>query len=372
MPKLDKKPTGKPHDWSYRRLAAAKPQMMRPASWKNPYVEHLPLRDQQERGTCVGQSTAYSYDLLYMMLTKDIPNTEDKSKYKKGVMDELGTLRDILYPQSSSAEGFYQKSREIGNIHSGEGSETRYAGAAWVKYGTNLETQWHTAKTPINVWTNFPRKTTDGGLTPDAASAFAVTHRAEGWATVGDEYGNSTFDEVCQAIYEKGFVIGGIPVYENYGTMHGGDGRFPDPRGSIEGYHALCMYGYDDNNIYLVHSWGDWCGKYGSISRNYFDLTMRDSVYIVILDSEDIPIAHGNYASLTITTKDRFNKEPIKGSIYINGVLIGVSPQKIAVEHKKKYVIEGRCFGYKPLKQSWTMTAKKKLSLNLSLNLKVS
>jgi hypothetical protein len=301
------------------------------------------------------------------MLTKVTPTDSDKQNYKRDVVDKIGTLHDILYPQSASAEAFYQKSRELGGITGGEGSETRYAGMAWVKYGTNTENQWHTAKTPYNVWQVFPRKTEDGGLTPDAAEAFASTHRAEGWAVVGDEYGNATFDEICQAIYDKGFIIAGIPVYENYESMNGGDGEFPDPKGSIVGYHALCYYGYDSDHLYLLHSWGDWCGKYGSVSRHYFESTLQESVYIVILDSQDTIIGKEEYASLTITTKER--GVPIPGDIYVDGVKIGKSPQKIAIS-KGKYKIEGRCVGYKPLKETWTMTAKKKKSLSLSLSMK--
>ena len=366
MPKLDRKPSGRPHDWSYRRMKVT--AVKRPSTWKNSYANLTVNRDQQDRGTCVGQSTAYSYDLLYMMLTKDVPTDIDKQTYKQSVTDSLGTLTDKLFKDSSSAEGFYQKSREIGGIHDGEGSETRYAGAAWVKYGMNLESQWHTAKTPYNVWEE-PQSTTDGGISKEAASTFASLHKANGWAMVGDENGNSSWDEVCDAIYEKGFVIAGIPVYENYDTMQGGDGRFPNPKGSIVGYHALCFYGYDDNNIYLLHSWGSYCSKYGSLSKQYFDLTTQESIYIVILDDKDTLIGKDTYASLTITTKDKSTKQPIQGDIYVNGVKIGKSPQKIAVE-LGKYSLEGRCIGYKPLKETWTMKAKTKKNLSLSLSLK--
>ena len=369
-PILDPKPTGRPHDWSYRKIMAVKAKVARPPAWKNPYARETVPRDQQDRGTCVGQSTAYSYDILYMMLNKDIPTEEDKKTYKRDVVDSLGTLCDILYKDSASAECFYQKSREIGHIYYGEGSETRYAGAAWVRYGMNLETQWHTAKTPYNVWSDFPRETSDGGMSPDKAATFASKHQAEGWAVVGDEYGTASWDEVCDAIYEKGFVIAGIPVYENYETMAGGDGRFPDPRGSIVGYHALCYYGYDEDNLYLIHSWGDYCGRFGSVSKNYFIQTVDESVYIVILDSEDALLGREEYASLTITTKDRTTKEPIKGDIYVDGVKIGISPQRIAITTGVTYHIEGRCIGYKPLKETWTMKAKKKKDLSLSLSMK--
>ena len=348
-PILDPAPTGKPQDWSFRKIMAAKPtppEIIRPAAWKNTNAHNICKRDQAFRGTCVGQSTAYCYDLKYITLTGDKPTPEDIGQYKKNVTDSIGTIHDILYPQSASAEGFYQVSRTIGNVTYPAGSETRFAARAWITYGMNVESQWHTDKTGKCVWVTEPRKTVDGGLSPTEAKAWAAVHKAEGWAMVGDEAGNATFDEVCDAIYTKGFVLAGIPVYENYSEMQGGNGSFPEPRGNIVGYHALCYYGYDEDTIYLLHSWGDWCSVYGSVSREYVNKTQQESVYLVILDSQDVIISRSHYASLTITIKDKNTKQPIAGEIKVDGIVIGISPQKIAVEKGKTYQIEGSATGY--------------------------
>jgi len=349
IPILDPKPTGKPQDWSFKKIMLAKPPIptvVRPSSWKNPNAHIVCKRDQAFRGTCVGQSTAYCYDLLYIKLTGDSPTPEDVSKYKKDVRDSLGTLHDILYPQSASAEGFYQVSRTIGNVTYPAGSETRYAARAWIQYGMNLEEQWHTDKEGKTVWVTEPRKTVDGGMSPDEAKVWAAAHRAEGWAMVGDEAGNANFDEICDAIYTKGFVLAGIPVYENYGEMQGGDGRFPEARGEIAGYHALCFYGYDEDTIYLLHSWGDWCSPYGSVSKNYINSHSQESVYLVVLDANDVKIGRDVYKSLTITVKDKATGKVLPADIYIDGKAIGLAPQKVAIEPGKTYTIEVKFMGY--------------------------
>jgi hypothetical protein len=352
LPVLDPQPSGKPADWSFSKIqqiagkgdSGVTPY---PDVYKNPYVKLLAPRDQSERGTCVGQSTAYCYDLLYMMLTKDVPTDADKAKYKKDVIDTLGTLHDILFPQSASAEGFYQVSRKIGNVTYPSGSEIRLSSRAWVEYGMNLEENWHTDKTGKMVWMYEPRKTTDGGLSPSEASVVAAVHRAEGYAQVGTLGYNPSWEQVCSAIYAKGFVLGAIPVYANYASMQGGDGSFPDPRGELAGFHALCFYGYDENNLYLVHSWGDWCGMYGSISRNFFRIANDLIQFFVILDANEVKIARDTYKSVLIAAN-------VPAKVTVNGTLIGNVPIKIPMEPGKSYEVIVSADGY--VSQTRTLT----------------
>jgi hypothetical protein len=348
LPKLDPKPSGRPQDWSLRKIQQlTKPEIIEiPESWTNPFAKQTAPRDQSFRGTCVGQSTAYCYDMRYMELTGDLPTEEDKKRYKKDVTDVLGTIHDILYPQSASAEQFYSVSRTIGNVDYPAGSETRFAARAWNGYGMNTEDQWHTDKPGKMCWAEFPRKTSDGGLSKEEAAVWAAAHKAEGWAMVGDENGNATYEEVCQAIYKYKFVLAGIPVYANYDSMANGDGSFPEPRGEIVGYHALAFYGYDSQKLKLIHSWGDWCGRFGSISKEYFNNSRYESVYLVILDSKDVKIARGHYHALDIKVQDSTTKTPILADITVNGVLIGKAPQKITVEPGQEYKIEASMTGY--------------------------
>jgi hypothetical protein len=200
-----------------------------------------------------------------MMLTGDKPTAEDKHEWRTNIIDELGTVHDILYPESASAECFYQKSREIGNPPYPVGSEVRWVVRAWKDYGMNTEIQWHTDKMGNKVWMPGPRKTSDGGLSTEEAALFAKDHKCIGYAMVGEA--TPRWEQVCQAIFEKGFVIGEIPVYVNFDSMRFGDGTFPDPdhNGSWgpSGYHARCFYGYDENWLYLIHSWGGFCAQFG-------------------------------------------------------------------------------------------------------------
>jgi hypothetical protein len=278
---------------------------------------------------------------MYMTLTKDLPTDGDISCYKKNVTDTIGTLHDILFPQSASAEQFYQVSRKIGNVTYPSGSEIRFSARAWCNYGMNIEIQWHTDKNGTCVWMLPPgaRQTQDGGITPEDAASFAEVHRAEGWAQVGTPGGNCTWEEVCSAIATKGFVLGAIPIYENYSEMQGGDGSFPDPKGELAGFHALCFYGYDENNLYLIHSWGDWCGMYGSISREFFRSTLDLIQFFVILDSNEVVIARGNHSSCQVTSN-------VPAHLTVNGIFIGNTPQKVSIEKGVTYTMTVSADGY--------------------------
>jgi hypothetical protein len=348
LPPLDQPPTGKAKDFDYLKIKkiAGITGAERPASYKNPLAQETAPRDQFQRGTCVGQSTAHSYDILYMKLTGDTPTAEDKHEWRTNIVDELGTVHDILYPQSASAECFYQKSREIGGVTYPSGSELRWVVRAWKDYGMNTEVQWHTDKTGNKVWMPSPRKTSDGGLSPEEAAAFAKDHLCTGYAMVGE--GTPRWEQICQAIYDKGFVLGAIPVYANFDSMRFRDGTFPDPdyNGSWDcsGYHALCFYGYDSEWLYLIHSWGGFCERFGKLSKHYFDYanTHDGLEFWVVLDDEEVRIARGYYSKMTIYTNCANSR------IYVDGILMGVAPLTLSIEHRKLYSVKAECDGYVP------------------------
>ena len=292
---------------------------------------------------CVGQSTAHCFDLLYMMLTRDIPTINDKAQFKKNVVDQIGTTHDILYPNSASAESAYQMSRFIGNVTYPAGSEIRFAVRAWKEYGINLESQWHTDKKGTMVWMYPPgtRVTDDGGILPEGAANFAALHRIEGYAMCGTPDGGASWDEICYSIATKGMVLGAIPVYENYSEMQNGDGTFPDPGGEIAGYHALCFYGYDENYLYLLHSWGDWCGRFGKLSRAYYNYAQDQSVWMVVLDTSEVVIGKQTARTISIGSN-------VPVMISVNGVNAGYTPIKISVEPGKTYNVMASADGYLP------------------------
>jgi hypothetical protein len=346
LPVLDPRPsTVRPSDWSFNKIMEAKAILPAyPESWKNSNVSIIAPRDQDFRGTCVGQSSAEIADLLHIEnVPADNPTPADREQYQKDVTDSIGTIHDILYPQSFSAESLYQMSRYIGNVTYPSGSEIRFAAKAGISYGMNTEIQWHTDKKGTKVWTYPPgldaeRQKANGGCTQTDAATFASLHKWEGWALIGDGM-NLYWEEICSAIYQKHCVLGGIPVYENYTEMQGGDGTFPDPKGNIVGYHALAFYGYDNDFLYLIHSWGSWCGRLGKISRNYFNKSVDQSVYIVILDESDVAIARQIYGSMTITSN-------VPAIITVNSLIAGSTPLKISTEPGKSYMITASAVGY--------------------------
>lgn len=335
LPILDPKPKGKPHDWSYSKIQEVKGVVAPPIpdSYKFPLYIHLAHQDQSVRGTCVGQSSAYLENLNYMKLTGDIPTPEDKKQYQKNVKDPNGvTIHDILYPNSFSAECYYQISRNIGNVTYPSGSEIRYAARAMVDFGGCLESDWFTDKSGRGVYLAPPDT--------KKVNSFANEHRAEGYAVIYN------WDSIKQAIYEKGFVLGAIPVYENYQAIRGTDGTFPEPHGPIVGYHALCFYGYEPDKLLFLHSWGDFCGMYGSISRNYYNISaMDDQHFMVILDSNEVKIARQTFSSVEIVCSPQ-------AKIYVNDNYSGDTPITISIEKGKDYIVEARADGYYPKKVS--------------------
>lgn len=341
LPMLDRAPSGRPHDYQFLRIQEARAVMLEmPASYKNPYVstEYLAKRDQSLGGTCCGQSGSYIKDIQYLTVTKDFPTAEDRAQYQKDVTDVLGTLHDVLYPNSTSSEGIYQMSRKIGGVTYPSGSEIRFVARALKDYGANLESQWHSDKRRTKVW-DVPHKTDDGGLDADAAATFAADHVIDGWAMCGRSDGYATWDQVKYSIFTKGVVLAAIPVYENYTEMQGGDGTFPDPRGEITGYHALCFYGYDEDNLYLIHSWGDFCGWLGKISRRYFEASIDQSVWMVLLDETEKKIGDTIHRQVPISCN-------VPALISVDGVTVGTAPVTIACEPGKAYSVMAALEGY--------------------------
>jgi hypothetical protein len=361
-PILDRKPTKTGHNWSFSRIQAVKAAVApRAASYQNQYAPLTAPRDQDARGTCTGQAPGHGYDIKYMMLTKDMPTDTDKAQFKKDVVDSYGTTHDILYPQSASAECFYQEGRLIGNITGSEGGEIFDTVKAWCEFGMALESQWHTDKKGTAVWDLpvGPRSGANGGIDLLSAAAFASLHRADGYAQIGtSEWGNPSWDLVCDAIWTNGFILGAIPVFDNYGEMSGGDGTFPEPQGGIAGYHALCFYGYDADWLYLLHSWGGWCVRYGRLSRTYFEYVNAHDAqsFYAILDSQDVLIARTIYSSLSITSN-------VPAHVAVDGAMVGDTPRSIAIEKGTSHVIVVSADGYiaqtKPVDDSvteWNVT----------------
>lgn len=341
-PVLDPVPIGKPHDYSLRKMKAPVPEevIVSPESWTNPHENDVADADQDFRGTCTGQATRYWSDFNYIELTGDRPTPEERSHYAKDVIDPIGTRHDVLFDNSFSAECSYQMGRFVGNITYPSGGEIRFNARALRDYGICLESQWHTDKAGTNVWVYPPgARPNGGGASPEEAEKFSALHRVKGWAMIGREDGDASWDEIRAAINKYKKILCGIPIYENYQSMAGGDGTYPTPRGPIVGYHAQCVYGHTPDYLKLKHSWGSWCGVNGKLTKEYFNIARDQCVWLAIIDDEETKILHDIYNSISITSN-------VEAVITVDGVVVGKSPQRVAIEKGRDYVIAASADGY--------------------------
>jgi hypothetical protein len=279
-------------------------------------------------------------DSNYIELTGDKPTPEEISHFQLDVVDPIGTRHDVLFDNSFSAECSYQMGRFVGNITYPSGGEIRFNAKAARDYGICLESQWHTDKSGLCVWVYPPGpRPAGGGSTPEEAAFFAEGHRIKGWAMVGREDGDATWNEIRAALNKYHRVICGIPIYENYIEMAGGYGTYPTPKGPIVGYHAQWVYGHTPEFLRLRHSWGKWCGQRGKLPIEYFNIARDQCVWMVPIDDEEVKIAHDIYKSVLITSN-------IPALVSVDGVQIGNTPIKIPVEKGKTYSITVSANGY--------------------------
>lgn len=350
LPILDPAPSGKPHDYSLRAIhrvqmmkapvAAVEP---RPIEWHNPNQKYLVHRDQKDGGTCTGQAACYGMAHNYIRLTGDIPTAEQMAKLQRDVIDSLGSLVDILPPHEFSSECAYQMGRDAGKVTYPSGGEIRFVAKAMRDYGIVLESQWHSDKLRTKVW-NYPpgaRETSDGGLSPEDAAKFASNHRIKGWAMVGSPDGDATWDEICDAIYRYGWVMCAIPVYTNYTEMQGQEVPvYPNPQGcAIGGFHAQCVDGYSPAALDIEHSWREFCGQHGLLPVEYYNYARSQCVWLVYIDEEETLIGEEIHTSCNITC----NTPAI---VSVDGIVVGPSPQKIAIEKGVKYIVKVSAEGF--------------------------
>lgn len=301
-----------------------------PDEWMNPDIDDVVRRDQAGSPSCVGQAIAYSRDLDLIKLTGQRPERVDRDRVKRDVDYSDRIWYDIYYRQSMSAEHSYRSSREIGNVTYPAGSYVVAGMQALFERGICLHDQWVCPKSGIASWaTPYPDWS---DAVEETAIETAPKHKIDGYARV------RTWNEVCQAIYKHGCVVGTIGMWENFMTQPHHP-QLPNPRGDECGAHALCFIGYDSQRLYFLHSWygyqddgtPEW-NKVGWISRAYFNRGFIDGY--VALDDEECQVAYANHTTVTIsciTWPDAV--------IWIDGVEIGCSPARIRLEIGKSYVI---------------------------------
>jgi hypothetical protein len=272
--------------------AVSTENLVTPTDYKNPDIKDLAQRIQGDRGTCVGQACANVKDLTSIPF--DRPDNLDKEGYRRDIKDPDGLIHDNLYYTSASAECAYQISRRLGNITAPSGSYT-YLGMKALTGGVCFEDEWPTSKTP---YMTLPLPRPD---MKDAVNVSTANHKIDGYATLYP----LTFENCKAAIYKYHTVAGSFDIYENYGSMMGGDGTLPEPKGDVVGGHALCLYGYDVDYLYCIHTWGDWCGRFGRISKHYFDVCCND--IFCPIETAEMERLKEAYAKITCLSNMRTN-----------------------------------------------------------------
>lgn len=351
LPPLDSKPSGKPHDYSLREIRkfqmAPTPVVLEPfpEDWHNPNQKWLAHRGQSVGGTCTGQASAYGLRHNYIKLTGDTPTDEQMAAIQRDVKDAIGTLIDLLPDKEISSEAMYQMGRYIGNVTYPSGGEIRFVARAARDWGYALERDWHSDKSRVCVWTYPPgvigaRADANGGTNQEQIDLFASLHRINGWAMVGTPDGDAEWDEIRAAIYKYGWVMCAIPIYSNFDEMAGQQHPdYPYPNGELSGFHAQIVDGYTPDNLDIEHSWYGWCGQHGTLSKEYYTYARNQCVWLVYIDNEEVLIGKEIYKTLNVTSN-------VPAQLTVNGVLIGNTPQKIAIEKGKEYIAVVSAEGY--------------------------
>ena len=209
-----------PRDYHISRVTAVKAAL--PESFRLPLPPDVPY-DQDVYGMCVAFST-------------------DAEICQVNAYKQHGTWTRF-------SAGYRYAKREPTD-YLGEGMEPREALASLLKYGTPP----HHA---------FPYL----GTYPDLAARLAkpefVTLDALAYPQkIGAYVRLFSVDEVKTALMTLGPVLYCIPVHDSF--YEGGHLALPREGQAIRGYHAMVIYGWREDNRWLVlNSWGDWGPLHG-------------------------------------------------------------------------------------------------------------
>jgi hypothetical protein len=159
---------------------------------------------------------------------------------------------------------------------------------------------------------------------------------------VGSPDGDATYQEICDAIYDYGWVMCAIPIYTNFVEMVGEENpRYPRPNGEIDGFHAQICDGYTPEELDIEHSWYGWCGQHGTLPIEYYTFARDLCVWLVYIDDEEVKIGEDIHRTITITSN-------VPSTISVDGTIVGISPQKVAVDVKVSHIIGAVADGYVP------------------------
>jgi len=95
-------------------------------------------------------------------------------------------------------------------------------------------------------------------------SSCQIVHKISSWASTTDK-------TTIQNALKKGLVYVGFAVYADF--MSYSSGYYEFKSGSLKGYHAVAIVGYDDTGWKVKNSWGTGWGESGYFRIKYSQMT---------------------------------------------------------------------------------------------------
>lgn len=223
-----------------------------PLPTKHSLRQYCPyVRDQGQQGACTGFAVTYAI----------------------GMLRRITSHWDTLY----SPQFVYNNARHmINELGVDYGAYIRDAVKSVAKYGAARE----------NDFMYYEVERIQFKLPPDEAYESARSWR------LGSYYAVHSLTDLKRALYEHKPVVGGMLCYSNmnsYSTWQ--SGVIPEPSGSIDGGHAICFTGYDDEKrlVQFINSWGSYWGDegFGYLPYSFFETGKVSDMWALSGESPD-------------------------------------------------------------------------------------
>lgn len=288
------------------------------------------------RGTCVGFAGALYKWRMYIEATGHIPTIEQiKAAGQISEIDigcNAGKFKYMTMPPGFwSPQWIYDRSRKYGNCTYPAGSDTTWAAKIIANEGA---VPWNECLTSITglcapeLWigSNVSYADALAKLAPIAAA-----HKNK-FAASND------FNEVYNAVKNGRAVFGPVNLPPDF--LNPPNGRWVSYGGESAGGHAVPAMLVDETER-LIITRGSWDGDGGetwySFDERFFDECAGP--FLIGLTQGEAKIGEDLYTSCLITCN-------VPAMIAVNGVNIGISPQKTALKHGEKYIISASAEGY--------------------------
>ncbi|GEM_PF-5245464 len=146
----------------------------------------------------------------------------------------------------------------------------------------------------------------------------ASKHKIARWERIADNVA-----DVKSFLYAGFPVIVSVPIYQSFDELNSRNSIWKSFRGTVRGYHAICVVGYDDskNAFKIMNSWGTYWGDKGFcwIDYDFFPEAVRSAyiAYDVQQPNQSLSIKTQNTTNITASSA-KLNLEisgTIKGTI---------------------------------------------------------